>query len=83
MVGLRPVGVQQCEGAVSVQYQVVVDLVIVHIELFAVLVIGWSHGSTMMNQDIGTIGARYAGIKESDGWCFTKHMDGNEVQSHC
>ena len=64
MVGLRPVWVQQSQGAVSVQYQVVVDLVMVHIDLLGVLVIGLLHCSTMMSHDIGTIGSRQAGIKE-------------------
>ena len=53
-----------------------------NIILFAIEIIGWRNSSTVVSDHIGAIAAFNTGIKESDSWCFTKHMNWNKYQTH-
>ena len=66
MVRLAPAGVQQNERSASVQHQIVVNLVLMHVVLLGISVIGRGYSGACMHHHIGVVSRnRWIGMKRS------------------
>ena len=82
VMGLIPSRVQQDEGALSLEHQIVIHLMLVNVVLLKSIGIGWLRRCTPVENNIGSIGARHTCIEKGDSRCFAKDVNRYELESH-